>query len=66
MLPALDIKATVKELFLRLSPLFRFIDYGLLDHLISRFGSLEMQKDTKSYLVSAKFKYSCKRQPLVI
>ena len=50
MLPALDIKATVTELFLRLSPLFRFIDYGLLDHLISRFGSLELQKDTKSYV----------------
>ena len=42
MLPTLDIKATVTELFLRLSPLFRFIDYGLLDHLISKFGSTKL------------------------
>ena len=49
MLPTLDIKGSVTELFLRLGPLFRFIDYGLLNHLISKFGSAKLQEDMKLY-----------------
>ena len=50
MLPTLDVKSTITELFLRLGPLFVFIDYGLLDHLISKFGSMKLQEDMKSYV----------------
>ena len=50
MLPSLDMKGTVTELFLRLSPLFRFIDYELLGYLISKFGSLKLQEDMKLYV----------------
>ena len=50
MLPTLEGKNTITELFLRLSPLFVFVDYGLLHHLISKFGSTKLQEDMKSYV----------------
>ena len=50
MLPTLEGKNTIAELFLRLNPLFVFIDYGLLDHLISKFGSPVLKGDMKSYV----------------
>ena len=54
MLPALEGKNTITELFLRLSPLFVFIDYGLLDHLISKFGSPVLKEDMRSYVSKVK------------
>lgn len=54
MLPTLEGKNTITELFLRLSPLFVFIDYGLLDHLISKFGSPALKEDMKSYVSQVK------------
>ena len=49
MLPTLEGKST-DILFLRLGPLFVFIDYRLLDHLISKFGSSALKGDMKSYV----------------
>ena len=54
MLPTLESKNTITELFLRLNPLFVFIDYGLLDHLISKFGSPVLKGDMKSYVSKVK------------
>lgn len=50
MLPALEGKNTTPELFLRLNPLFIFIDYGLLNHLISKYGSPTLKGDMESYV----------------
>ena len=36
-------------LFLHLNPLFTFLDYGLLEHIINVFGSDQLKKDMKSY-----------------
>ena len=38
-----------KVLFFCLSPLFRFVDYELLQHLVSRFGSQELKLEMMSY-----------------
>ena len=54
MLPTLEGRNTITELFLRLSPLFVFINYGLLDHLISKFGSPALKEDMKSYVSEVK------------
>ena len=40
MLPELENKEVVRNLFHRLNPLFTFIDYKLLQHLVSKFGSI--------------------------
>lgn len=48
-LPALEEKRTT-AVFLYLGPLFVFIDYGLLDHLISKCGTLKLQEDMKLYV----------------
>ena len=40
---------TIFELLLHLSPLFTFIDYRLLDHLVLKFGSSKLQNDMQTY-----------------
>ena len=49
MLPNLEKEEVVRKLFLRLNPLFTFIDFKLLQHLVSKFGSPELKKDMTSY-----------------
>jgi hypothetical protein len=48
-LPKLEKRRVISELFNRLNPLFTFIDYELLQHLISKFGSQELQQEMTSY-----------------
>ena len=49
-LSVLEEATSLHRLFLRLNPLFTFIDYpGLLNHLISRFGSVALKSDMMSY-----------------
>ena len=50
MLPDLEKKNIVRNLFLRLNPLFTFIDYKLLEHLVSKFGSPELKGNMLSYV----------------
>ena len=50
MLPTLEGRGTITEVFLRLSPLFIFIDYGLLEHLVLKFGSTKLKEDMSSYV----------------
>lgn len=38
------------SIFLPLNPLFVFIDYNLLDYIISKFGSTELKKDMALYV----------------
>ena len=49
-LPALEKSTRITTLFNRLNPLFTFIDYGLLQHLISNLGSTELKEDMISYI----------------
>ena len=49
MLPNLEKEEVIRKLFLRLNPLFTFIDFKLLQHLVSAFGSPELKKDMTSY-----------------
>ena len=39
----------VDDLFLHLNPLTSFIDYGLIEHFITKFGSDGLKRDMKSY-----------------
>ena len=50
MLPVLEESTRITTLFNRLNPLFTFIDYGLLQHLISTLGSTELKEDMTSYI----------------
>ena len=49
MLPDLEKREVIHNLFYRLNPLFTFTDYELLQHLISRFGSQELKQEMMSY-----------------
>ena len=49
MLPDLEKREVVCNLFHRLNPLFTFIDYKLLQHLVSKFGSPKLKEDMTSY-----------------
>ena len=49
MLPELEERQVIDNLFYRLNPLFTFIDYELLQHLVSKFGSQELKKEMTSY-----------------
>ena len=51
MLPELEKREVICKLFLRLNPLFTFIDYELLHHLVLKFGSQELKKDMTTYTV---------------
>lgn len=50
MLPDLENRDAISNLFHRLNPLFTFIDYKLLQYLVSKFGSTELKKDMASYV----------------
>ena len=50
MLPTLEEVTRITTLMNRLNPLFTFIDYGLLDHLITNLGSKELKEDMTSYV----------------
>ena len=49
MLPELEKNEVIYNLFYRLNPLFTFIDYELLQHLVSKFGSQELKQEMTSY-----------------
>ena len=49
MLPELEKREVIDNLFYRLNPLFTFIDYELLQHLVSKFGSQELKQEMMSY-----------------
>ena len=49
-LPELEKAQTITQLFNRLNPLFNFIDYTLLEYLISEFGSATLKENMKSYV----------------
>ena len=51
MLPDIEKREVITELFYRLNPLFTFLDYELLHHLISKFGSHELKQEMTSYTV---------------
>ena len=50
MLPELENREVVCNFFHRLNPLFTFIDYKLLQHLVSKFGSTESKTEMTSYV----------------
>ena len=50
MLPDLETKDRIGSLFHLLNPLFTFIDYELLKHLASKFGSSKLKEDMSSYV----------------
>ena len=49
MLPELEKREVIHNLFYRLNPLFTFIDYELLHHLVLRFGSQELIQEMATY-----------------
>ena len=49
MLPNLETKDRISSLFNLLEPLFTFIDYELLKHLVSKFGSSKLKEDMSVY-----------------
>ena len=49
MLPELEERRVIDNLFNRLNPLFTFIDYELLQHLVSKFGSQKLKREMTSY-----------------
>ena len=55
LLPDVEGKKTIPELLLRLNPLFTFIDYNLLEYLVSEFGSEELKSNMKSYVEEVTF-----------
>lgn len=55
MLPELEKKEVVRNLFYRLYPLFTFIDYELLQHLVSKLGSQMLKQEMTSYTENVKF-----------
>ena len=50
MLPELENRDDISNLFHRLNPLFTFIDYKLLQYLVSKFGSAELKKKMTLYV----------------
>ena len=54
MLPELEDKKVVHNLFYYLSPLFTFIDYELLQYLVSKFGSQGLKQEMTSYTEKVK------------
>ena len=49
MLPELEEKEAICKFFYRLNPLFTFIDYELLQHLVTKFGSPGLKQEMISY-----------------
>ena len=54
LLPEVEGKKTITELFLRLNPLFTFIDYNLPEYLASEFGSEDLNHKMSSYVETIK------------
>ena len=50
MLPELENREAISNLFHRLNPLFTFIDYKLLQYLVSKFGSAKLKKEMTLYV----------------
>ena len=50
LLPDIEGRKTIPELFLRLNPFFTFIDYNLLKYLVSEFGSEELRRKMSLYV----------------
>ena len=50
MLPTLEEITRITTLINRINPLFTFIDYGLLDHLITNLASKELKEDMTTYV----------------
>ena len=48
-LPELKEQKNINELFYRLNPLFSFIDYALLEHVINKFGSNQLKTAIAAY-----------------
>ena len=49
LLPELEKNSVIHNLFNRLNPLFTFVDYKLLHHLVMKFGSSGLKKDVMTY-----------------
>ena len=50
LLPELETKDRISSLFHLLNPLFTFIDYELLKHLVTKFGSSKLKEDMSAYV----------------
>ena len=50
MLPDLETKDRISSLFNLLNPLFTFIDYKLLKHLVTKFGNTRLKEDMLIYV----------------
>ena len=48
-IPSMRTETQVNELFIHLNPLTSFIDYGLIEYFIKKFGSDALKKDMRSY-----------------
>ena len=50
LVPEVEKEKTIPEFFFRLNPIFTFIDYNLLQYLVSKFGSEELKHKMTSYV----------------
>ena len=48
-IPSMRTETKVNELFIHLNPLTSFIDYGLIEYFIKKFGSDSLKRDMRSY-----------------
>ena len=48
-IPSMRTETQVNELFIHLNPLTSFIDYGLIEYVIKKFGSDALQRDMRFY-----------------
>ena len=48
-IPSMRTETKVDELFIHLNPLTSFIDYGLIEYFIKKFGSDALKRDMRSY-----------------
>ena len=48
-MPSMQTETQVNELFIHLNPLTLFIDYGLIEYVIKKFGSGALKRDMRSY-----------------
>ena len=49
-LEALERVDSIRKVFHRLNPHFTFIDYGLLEHIINKFGSRQLKSGMSTYI----------------
>lgn len=55
MLPELEAEDRISSLFNLLDPLFSFIDYDLLKHLVTKFGSASLKEEMSEYVDKVQF-----------